>query len=400
MNDRNSLSLSRDEREYIRKHANDDPAKLRLATHKKTDRDYPFLIAQIEARKKLKGKLPEWLRNPEILFPEKTPLEQASSEIAAKYKASIFKGKNMADLTGGLGVDCYYFSKNFDNAHYCERNETLVDLARYNFGVLGAENIEVQQGDGISFLKDTGERFDFIYLDPARRGDENQKVFLPQDCEPDFTKHLDLLLKKSKQVLVKLSPFADISLLANLPPGPSKIWVLSLSGDVKELLLQWDAIPAMGTATLHLAHCQKSTQIWTQDEFPLEAPLPEKIAAQSGRYLFEPFPAWMKAINLIGFGARYGLEKLALHTHIYTANHLPDMKTLPAHGYEVQLSMSYSKKMKLPKQANVKCRNFPIPADEFYKRHKIKPGGQTFVIAAGMEKGPIVFVCKAITPAQ
>jgi len=46
-------------------------------------------------------------------FPEAKYLEQASSEIAAKYKAGLVRGQNFLDLTGGTGIDIYYLSRSF-----------------------------------------------------------------------------------------------------------------------------------------------------------------------------------------------------------------------------------------------------------------------------------------------
>ena len=66
-------------------------------------------------------------------FPEAKYLEQASSEIAAKYKAGLVRGQNFLDLTGGTGIDIYYLSRSFASWHYVEKNSALVDLAIYNF---------------------------------------------------------------------------------------------------------------------------------------------------------------------------------------------------------------------------------------------------------------------------
>ena len=46
-----------------------------------------------------------------IYYPKKLSVEQTSSEITAEYKAGIVNGKSLVDLTGGFGVDSYFFSK-------------------------------------------------------------------------------------------------------------------------------------------------------------------------------------------------------------------------------------------------------------------------------------------------
>jgi hypothetical protein len=43
------------------------------------------------------------------------------------------KGLSFADLTGGLGVDCWFISQNFEHTDYVEANPELCELARHNF---------------------------------------------------------------------------------------------------------------------------------------------------------------------------------------------------------------------------------------------------------------------------
>jgi hypothetical protein len=80
------------------------------------------LMQQIEGRKKTEKKLPMWFETPNILFPPKLNLEQTSSEITAKYKASLVKGETLADITGGFGIDSFYFSGKFSAVDHFEIN--------------------------------------------------------------------------------------------------------------------------------------------------------------------------------------------------------------------------------------------------------------------------------------
>jgi len=43
------------------------------------------------------------------LYPNKISIEQTSSEITANFKSKIVNGDTLVDLTGGFGVDDYYF---------------------------------------------------------------------------------------------------------------------------------------------------------------------------------------------------------------------------------------------------------------------------------------------------
>ena len=39
----------------------------------------------------------------------------------------------MADITGGFGVDSFYFSKHFTAVIHCEKDECLSAIAAHNF---------------------------------------------------------------------------------------------------------------------------------------------------------------------------------------------------------------------------------------------------------------------------
>src|SRR5690606_26050175 len=80
------------------------------------------LMLQIESRSKTEKKLPSWFNTPNVLFPPKLNLEQTSSEITAKYKACLLKSETMADITGGFGVDCFYFANHFNKVFHFETN--------------------------------------------------------------------------------------------------------------------------------------------------------------------------------------------------------------------------------------------------------------------------------------
>ena len=142
------------------------------------------IIEQIEAKKKSQTKLPTWFNAKHIYYPNKLNIEQTSSEITAKYKAGLIKGNSIIDLTGGFGIDSYYFSKQFKNVVHCEINETLTTIVKHNFKQLKANNIDAIHTDGIDYLKKSTNSFDWIYVDPSRRHDTKGKVFFLKDCLP------------------------------------------------------------------------------------------------------------------------------------------------------------------------------------------------------------------------
>ena len=50
----------------------------------------------------------------------------------ANFKSSLFSGKNLLDLTAGLGVDATYFAKSFEQVLALEHDLETHQFATYN----------------------------------------------------------------------------------------------------------------------------------------------------------------------------------------------------------------------------------------------------------------------------
>ena len=194
------------------------------------------LANQIVAKQKSEHKLPTWFCAENIYYPAKISIEQTSSEITANYKSKLVSGKTIIDITGGFGVDCLYFSKQFSKVMHCEINADLSTIVKHNYQQLNIENIDTFTGDGIDFLKNTNQTFDCIYIDPSRRNDVKGKVFLLKDCLPNVPEHIDFLFSKTNQILLKNSPILDISSAISELKFVKEIHVIAIKNEVKEVL--------------------------------------------------------------------------------------------------------------------------------------------------------------------
>src|SRR6476646_9182858 len=106
MNDSiNPEILKPEVQDFIHEHLKTDLQKLILKGSPFPTITIQELAIQIEGKNKSEKKLPTWFKTKGILFPPKLNLEQASSEITAKYKASLISSGNLIDLTGGFGID-------------------------------------------------------------------------------------------------------------------------------------------------------------------------------------------------------------------------------------------------------------------------------------------------------
>ncbi len=352
------------------------------------------LAIQINGLQKARLKLPTWFHAEGIIFPPNINLEQTSSEVTAKYKASLIEGKSLIDLTGGLGIDTFCFSEKFEEVFHLEINSELSAIAAHNFERLGRNNIKSICCDGLEFLQNTNASFDWIYLDPGRRNDHGGKVFLMEHCTPNVIKNLDLFFKKSDNILVKTSPLLDITAgimeLRNL----AEIHIVSVNNEVKELLWLLRKNYS-GKIQIHTVNFRKKEDQYFRGEYNFS----QEHASQSLplKYVYEPNPAIMKSGLFNEIALQTGTSKLHLSSHLYTAD---ELVKFPGRRFEILEALPYSKKLKNHqafKKANITTRNFPKQVSEIRKEMKIADGGENYLFfTTNLNNEKIVLVCKKI----
>ena len=382
--------------EFVIEHEKDDPGRLLLSADRWPEIDVRRAARNIGARAKIRSKIPSWYAHPELEYPGSLPLEQASSETTALYKqAFVPEGARIADLTGGLGVDCWFMSRSASEAHYCERNGDLCTAARHNFAALGDAAISVHEGDGIEWLSRQTEHFDLIYLDPARRDAAARRVYDITDCEPNLLEVKDLLLSKADRVLAKISPMADISRTLMQFPETRELHVLAVSGEVKELLLLLET--GGEREPLIVAHDAPH-----HFEFhPHEEPAAEvKYAGHIGKYLFQPSKSVLKAGAFRLLSERFKLNKLAPSTHLYTADE--PVTGFPGKCFEVESVLEWNKASlrRLKQQYDrleMTALNFPLATDALREKAGIAGGGTHHLFATTLsDKRRILILCSGV----
>ena len=132
--------LNNEVQQFINKHLNTPIDELALKGSPFDAIQTPELLEQIQAKKKCKKKLPHWYNTPGLYFPNKLNIEQTSSEISASYKSKLIEGKTLLDLTGGFGVDSFYFSKTVKSVTHCEINTFLSEIVTHNFEIFGIDH--------------------------------------------------------------------------------------------------------------------------------------------------------------------------------------------------------------------------------------------------------------------
>ena len=344
------------------------------------------LVQQIKGRKVAEKKFP-FLNQENIIFPPNLNLEQASSQDTADFKKQFFKGKKFIDLTCGFGIDAYFLSQNFEEITLIEQNTELLDIVKHNWEVLGRKANFINQKLE-DFLKNNKEKFDLIYLDPARRDNHNRKVFLLEDLSPNIIEIQEQLSDISTEILIKLSPLIDIQHLVSSLQNIYKIWIIAVKNEVKEVLVylkKTENQPEIFCINLQSSEPEFHFNLDDEKNCQSEFSTPKK-------YIYIPNNSVLKsgAFNLVS--EKFGLKKLHQNTHIYTSEE--KIEHFPGRIFETE--EINSKAIKKGEQFNIITKNFPLKPEEIKKKYKIKDGGNQYLIAVKSLSGNHFLVGKLL----
>lgn len=385
-------------KDFIQAHLNDDTDKLLLSASGFPGIDIPFAVDQIVSRRQIKEKLPNWYSNDALVFPAKITTEQCSSEITALYKQRLVVGGHLCDLTGGLGIDSYYFSQNTPQVTYIERFISYCKAAESNFSTLEAHNIRVINGDSAA-LAHTLDEVTTFYADPARRSDTNKRVFALQECEPDIVRLKAGLLNRSRRLVVKISPMADIPETLRLLPETKVVHILSVKNECKELLFVLEQADKEEEPEIT---CINYTTTGREEKFSFRLSeeknaIPETAGGMK-QYLYEPNSSILKGGAFKLTGQLFGIEKLHRHSHLYTSDR--QVNDFPGRSFKIEETFVFSGKLlkqlaaRFP-QANITTRNFNLSVAEIRKRSGIREGGDVYLFATTAEGNKhLVIACR------
>jgi len=382
--------------EFITQNSGVPIAKLALQKNPFPDTDWILILNQIEAKSKAKEKLPTWFLTKDIIYPSKISVEQTSSEKTAAYKASLISGETLIDLTGGFGVDDYYFAKKFKSISHCEINEDLSAIVRHNYKQLEVANCTFYADDSTNVLNKVNQKWDWIYIDPSRRNDAKGKVFMLKDCLPNVPDLLDFYFEKTDSVLIKTAPLLDLSAGLSELKFVKNIHIIALENEVKELLFEIHN-QYTGKITIKTANLVKDKTETFEFILGDETVFPSFHLPQ--KYVYEPNAAIMKSGGFDEVSAVFNINKLHKHSHLYTSEDLIDF---PGRRFEIEKIIPYSKnEMKTilaNQQANITTRNFPDTVENIRKKCKIKNGGNLYCFfTTDTNDNKIVLICRKIT---
>ena len=366
-----------------------------------SDAEWHWFLQQIEGRERTADKLPTFASIPDWWYPVRLSCEQCSSELTARYKASLLsplalgegKEERFLDLTGGYGVDTYFLSEQFTHTDYVEQNEELCRIAAHNFALSQKSKVE-RQKLSIAIHNTTAEDFllsspcgeagwGLIFLDPARRDSHGSKVFRLEDCTPNVVELLPTLLAHSKRLLIKLSPMLDLTqAVTSLSQVNWDIHIVAIKNEVKEVLLLSGGTGQI--TTIDLAQKDQAFVFTREEEQHCGLDIRDGKLAN---YLYEPNAAILKAGAYKLVAQRFGLHKLDVNTHLYTSRQF--IENFPGRVWRI------TEKQNL-KQANVLTRNYPLTPEQLKKKLHLRDGGTAFVIGCRVAGKPTLLYAERV----
>jgi hypothetical protein len=373
--------LDQEIQNFINVNLNTDLHSLLLKKSPFPDVSMQEIVQQIKGKQVAQKKFPFLLKEG-IIFPPQLNVEQSSSEKTALYKSDILKGKKIIDLTSGFGIDAYYLSKNFDEITLVEQNTELLEIVKHNWNVLEKKAIFINQKLE-DFLNQNKETFDVIYLDPARRDNNKNKVFLLEDLSPNILEIQEKLLSISNEVVIKLSPLIDLKYLISVVPNIFRIEIMAVKNDVKEVVIflsnQKSEKIICKCVNLESREPDFEYQFNEEENAVSEFSEPEK-------FIYIPNNTILKAGVFNSISEKFGLKKLHPNTHFYTSNEKID--NFPGRVFEMEVIDA--KQIKKKGQFNIVSKNYPLKPEEIKKKYGLKDGGENYLIFTQSKKGKII----------
>ena len=374
--------LNKEVQNYINANLETDLHSLLLKKSPFSEVSMQEMVQQIKGKKVAHRKFPFLLKE-NIVFPPNLNLEQASSQSTAEFKADNLNGKKFLDLTCGFGIDAYFLSQNFGEITLVEKNPELLDVVKHNWKILNKKATFVNENLE-HFLAKNSERFDVIYLDPARRDSEKNKKFLLEDLSPNLLEIQDQLLEISSQIIIKLSPLIDISYLISVLKNVAKIQIIAVRNEVKELIVFLEKARKGDDVEISCINLESDDA-----EFAFQFK-EEKTAvsafSEPQQFLYIPNNAVLKsgAFNLIS--QFFNGKKLHPNTHFYTS----DKRIERFPGRVLEINMIDSKHIRKGEKYNIISKNYPLSPDEIKKKYKILDGGNCYLIFTQTQNRKII----------
>lgn len=390
-----SWGISKAEADLVRKFSGQDPRSVALRL-KRTDDVRPNVVAeQVDGANRLRTKVPSWHSVGGLLFPFPVAIQQCSSEEVARWRSSLVVGDSLVDLTGGLGVDCFFMGQGVRSVTYVDADWRAVEAARRNFASLGRADVRFVRStaeDYLEALSASGQRVGTLFVDPSRRTTAGGRLVRVSDCSPDVSRLADKMLAAADVVLVKLSPLLDVSSLLTQLPGVSDVYAVGCAGECKDLVVRMSARKTVSLPTMHAVYIGGAAEEFSFSQDDERGAVASFAIPQPGWHLFEPNPTLMKMGPFKLIGERFGARAISASSHLYVAE--ADIPFFPGRRFRIDAVYDGGRGGRKVlrsdvSHASVAVRGFPMSAEALRSQLRLKDGGGAYVFGVTTDNGDL-----------
>lgn len=381
----------------------------------------PIVALQVELHNKLEQKAPHWVKKGCILA-RRINFEQASNQATARYKCRFVHSEDrLADLTGGFGVDFFTLAEKVERAYYFDLDYATAAAARFNAALLFPEGkeISIECGDSLAALPKLvhQKHCTLIMADPARRGNADKRLYNPNETTPSPGEIVKKLReeKYTGQLLLKLSPMADLPELRKQLPWVHEFHIVAVRDELKEilaygtpnktnitdeeLLFRVVLLDSTGQETAVFSYYEKEihqADLSIVDSETIERWIRDKNNLQE-QWLYIPHAAIMKSKAFALLSQKWALSALSHNSHLFVSNQ--KIEPFPGRCLKIEECIPFSKKEL--KSLSARCprlsitvKNFPLRAEELKKMlHTQESSENTLVATTGAENQKLLFIC-------
>ncbi len=368
---------------FIENHLDDNPNELALKKPKVPEGlDFRFALEQIVLQKKAKIKLPTFYEK--RCFYTTKAFEQSTAEAVAIYKAGLFSGDVLIDLSGGLGVDDWAFAKSFRQVIALDPDENLNELVRYNYSLLGISNIERITTTAEAYLPHIPEN-STVYIDPDRRDKQGNRKLLLENCTPNILAFVPFLQKRNCKVIIKLSPMFDTAEVRRKLEGTSTIYAIAYKNELKELLVVCDETKHENLVAVNISNA--GLEIFQNINSDV---VPDQCIGNEP-FFFEPNAPIIKLKLWKEYAASLGLKIFNYNTAFLSGDE--QLEHFFGRQFRLQATLSGNikqiaeyLKMNGITKANITTRNYFDDVEAIRKKLKIADGGEDYLMFFRDEK--------------
>lgn len=322
------------------------------------------------------------------MFFTRSALEQASAEVVAAHRAGRYARAGVscvADLCCGAGGDALAL------AEHCrvlavDQDAARLLMAAANLRAYGREQrLTLRQAD-VTELDPASLGADAFFIDPARRGDNGERIFDPRECLPPLSEILRWQ-RSLQQGCAKLGPGVDQTLL----PPDCEVEFISVAGELREAAC-WFGRLRSGEGT-------------TATVFPsgrrLAGGNPEIGCGAVGDWLYEPDPAVIRAGLVQRAGSLLQARMLDPQIAFLTGEADPAEAAPFVRGWRVEQWLPYDerelkKRLRAIGAGNLylKKRGVSVDLDALKRRLKVAGKESRLVVLTRMQDKPIALICQ------